>query len=469
MKGSNKLYFGDCLTIMQNMRSGSVDLIYLDPPFYSNREYCAIYKDETGHPLPAQTEAYCDLWTLDEERERAIQLLPVFMREAGIDDEFAQFWKSWMNALRNTQPHLLAYLSYLAERLLPMKSILKRTGGIYLHCNPAASHYIKVLMDGIFGHQNFRNEIIWSYKQWPTNRSHFQAMHDVILFYGKGKKNTFNVDYEPVGKNDLKRLIGTTQNLDAEGNAGKIPADELAKGMPLRDVWDIPIPAGSSKKRPLYETRKPLALLERLIKASSNPGDVVLDPFCGCATTMEAAHSLGRRWIGIDNSIHAIKRAARMRLENRLGLAAGRDFVISGIPRTIKGAQNLWKRDKYHFQKWAIEEVGGFVTTKRKADGGIDGRVYFSIPGERDLQSMAIEVEGGKNVNITNRRSLRDVLENDAALMAGLITMEPLDRMQFWESYYYSDIIVIEIFPRIQTLSIAEILEGKRFDTPGEW
>ncbi|MDE0332827.1 MAG: site-specific DNA-methyltransferase [Nitrospinae bacterium] len=456
------------------MRSGSVDLIYLDPPFYPNREYCAIYKDETGHSLPAQTEAYCDLWTLGEEREQAIQLLPVFMREAGIDEEFAQFWKSWMNALRNTQPHLLAYLSYLAERLLPMKSILKRTGGIYLHCDPVASHYIKVLMDGIFGHYNFRNEIIWSYKQWPTNRSHFQAMHDVILFYGKGKKNTFNVEYEPVGKNDLKRLIGTTQYLDSEGSAGKIPADEMTKGMPLRDVWDIPVPDGSSKKRPVHEMRKSLALLQRIIKASSNPGDVVLDPFCGCATTMEAAHNLGRRWIGIDISIHAIRRAARMRLENRLGLVAGQDFVISGIPRTIKGAQNLWKRDKFQFQKWAIEEVRGFVTTKRTAEGRIDGRRYFSIPGKRKLQSMAIEVKGGKSLNITDLRALEGVLENDAALMAGLIIMEPLALRSTWQYYhnkFRSDTIVVkEIrYPRVQVLAIEEILKGERFDTPGEW
>ena len=421
----NRLYYGDCLTIMQEMRAGSVDLIYLDPPFNSNREYNAIYKDETGRPLPDQIEAFCDLWTLDEERQRVIRHMPVMLREAGLDDETTQFWKLWMNALRNTQPRLLAYLSYMVERLLQMKSILKPTGSVYLHCDPTASHYIKIMMDSIFGHRNFRNEIIWSYKRWPSKSSRFQTMHDVILFYGKGKTNTFHVAYEPASESYLKRFKGKTQYLDPETKTRKIPVDEPTKGMPLRDVWDISILAGSSKERLGYRTQKPLALLERIIKASSNPGDVVFDPFCGCATTMEAAHSLGRKWIGIDIAIHAIKRVARLRLQHRLGLVEGEDFTIDGVPRNVEGASDLWERDKYHFQKWAVEEVEGFVTTKRTADGGIDGRLYFPLPDKPDLQSMALEVKGGKNVSIRDLRALKGVLDNDDALMAGLIIMEP--------------------------------------------
>ena len=155
----NRLYYGDCLTIMQNMAKWSVDLIYLDPPFNSNREYNAIYRDETGRPLPDQIEAFNDTWTLDEERERALQHMPILLRETGIDDEVANFWRIWLNALRGTNPKLLAYLSYMVERLAYMRPILKPTGSIYLHCDPTASHYLKVLMDGIFGHGNFRNEI----------------------------------------------------------------------------------------------------------------------------------------------------------------------------------------------------------------------------------------------------------------------------------------------------------------------
>ena len=157
----NKLYYGDCLTIMNDWPDSCVDLIYLDPPFNSNRQYNAIYKDETGRPLPDQVEAFCDMWELDEERERAIRAMPLLMREAGIDDSIAEFWRLWMRALRDTQPRLLAYLSYMAERLIVMRRILKPAGSLYLHCDPTASHYIKALLDAVFGHQNFRNEIIW--------------------------------------------------------------------------------------------------------------------------------------------------------------------------------------------------------------------------------------------------------------------------------------------------------------------
>ena len=182
----NQLWYGDCLTIMRDhMLAKSVDLIYLDPPFNSNREYNAIYKDETGRPLPDQIEAFCDLWTLDEERERSIRTMPVLMREAGIEDDVAQFWKLWMNALRNTQPRLLAYLSYMVERLLQMKVILKPTGSIYLHCDPTASHYIKAMMDAIFGHGNFRNEVIWKRTHFHGGADRWGSVHDTLLFYSR--------------------------------------------------------------------------------------------------------------------------------------------------------------------------------------------------------------------------------------------------------------------------------------------
>ena len=183
----NKLYYGDCLTVMREYmgKTGSVDLIYLDPPFNSNRAYNAIYKDETGRPLPDQIDAFCDLWTINEDTDRVIRTMPVLMRDAGIPDKVAEFWRLWMNALRGTNERLLAYLTYMVERLLQMKPILKPTGSIYLHCDPTASHYIKVMMDAIFGHENFKNEIIWSYRRWPSKSRNFQTMHDTILFYSK--------------------------------------------------------------------------------------------------------------------------------------------------------------------------------------------------------------------------------------------------------------------------------------------
>ncbi|MDE0527658.1 MAG: site-specific DNA-methyltransferase [Truepera sp.] len=533
----NRLYYGDCLTIMRDhMGAESVDLIYLDPPFNSNREYNAIYKDETGRPLPDQIEAFCDLWELDEERERAIRALPVLMQDQGIDDAVTQFWKVWVNALRNTQPRLLAYLSYMVERLLWMKVVLKPTGSVYLHCDPTASHYIKVMMDGVFDY-NFRNEIIWKRTTSHNSGSQFGRIHDTILFYSHSRRRwTWNRTYASkysdeqlsrFKRDDSGRLYKgddltaarpnsnsgkfewrgtmpgkgrgwayTREKLEEFWEAGRILTkadgtprldglksylDELP-GPRTQSIWDdIPRIPNTSKERLGYATQKPVALLERIIKASSNPGDVVFDPFCGCATTLEAAHKLGRQWIGVDIAIHAVKRVAAIRLRDRLGLEEGRDFTIEGVPHSLEGAQHLWERDKYHFQKWAVEQVDGFVTSKRTADGGIDGRLYFAPPDEHgpislggrgELQSMAIEVKGGKNVSINDLRALRGVLDSDVAVMAGLIIMESLGptKERHFRTFMADagDLDVLGMkYARMQMLTVEEILEGKRFETPG--
>ena len=519
----NRLYYGDCLTIMRDrLRLASVDLIYLDPPFNSNREYNAIYKDETGRPLPDQIEAFCDLWTLDEERERSIRHMPVLMRETGIDDDVVEFWCIWMNALRGTNPRLLAYLSYMVERLVLMKGLLRPAGSIYLHCDPTASHYIKVMMDGIFGHGSFRSEIVWKRTSAHSDAKGFGQVCDYILYYSKTARRTWNsvtVPHDPeyVAKNyrhedgrgryrhhEIIRTesMGERPNLayeykgytprwgwrmereklevlDADGrlvwsSSGRpYRKTYLADGQPASNLWaDIPPALGGERMG--YATQKPLALLERIISASTNPGDVVFDPFCGCATTMEAAHKLGRKWIGIDIAIHAIKRVATVRLRDRLKLKTGEDFTVEGVPRNLEGARDLWERDKYHFQKWAVEQVDGFVTTKRTGDGGVDGRLYFDVPGERELQSMAIEVKGGRNVTIADVRALRGVLENETAEMAGLIIMEPLGATKARNfRRFMAEAGDFEVdqhrnpYPRMQLLTVDDILEGKRFRTPG--
>lgn len=524
----NKLYYGDCLTIMQQMRKGSVDLVYLDPPFNSNRDYNAIYKDETGRPLPDQIEAFGDLWKLDDDRLRAIQMMPVLMREAGIEDHVAELWRIWMNALRNTNPQLLAYLSYMTERLLVLRGLIKPTGSVYLHCDPNASHYIKVMMDGIFGHDNFRNEIIW---QRSTGKSlmtkRLPNSHDVILAYQASDKATWNNDavFTPYDHSDLpektadkykfKESDGRVYRLDSlinpnpnrpkltyeflgvtrvwrwtkermqeahgkglivQTRPGTVPQlkrylDEQ-RGIPLGDVWiDIPPLNSQAKERLGYSTQKPVTLLKRIIETSSNEGDVVLDPFCGCASTIEAAHLLNRRWIGIDIAIHAIKRVAKVRLEDRLGLKEGRDFTIEGVPHSMEGALDLWERDKHHFQKWAIEQIDGFVTSRKTADGGIDGRLYFSLPNDAHLKSMVLEVKGGRNVGISVVRDLRGALARDGALMAGLIIMHDLgDRKTLnfkKEMAEAGDMDVLGVrYPRMQLLTVEEILNGKRFLTP---
>ena len=527
----NRLYYGDCFTIMQSFPLASADLIYLDPPFNSNRQYNAIYKDETGRPLPDQIDAFCDMWELDPEREQAIRTMPVLMREHGIDDSIVEFWRLWMNALRGTQPRLLAYLSYMAQRLLIMHRILKPTGSLYFHCDTTASHYVKALLDAIFGHSNFRNEIIWQRRYGAFSTVHkskkYGVTTDSIFLYARSDLASFNPQYsmedpqyqdyvnrtfKHVDKDGRRYRIADLANpaprpnltyeykgyspptngwaiskakmeqWDAEGRlhfpskqTGRIQRkrflDEL-KGKPVQNLWtDIRMIASQSAERMGYATQKPLALMERIIKASSNPGDVVLDPFCGCATTLEAAHKLDRQWIGIDIAIHAVKRVARVRLSERLGLVEGQDFTIEGVPSTLEGAQDLWRRDKYHFQKWAVEQADGFVTARRTGDGGIDGRVYFAIHGERDLQSMVVEVKGGANVSIQDLRALKGVLDNDAALMAGLVIMEPLGGVKERNfNRFMADAGMIDLggnpYPKMQMLTVEELLAGKRFATP---
>ena len=527
----NRLYYGDCLTVMRDhMKMGSVDLIYLDPPFNSNREYNAIYKDETGRPLPDQINAFCDLWELNEERERALRTMPVLMREAGIDDEAVEFWRLWMNALRKTNPRLLAYLSYMVERLLLMKGILKPTGSIYLHCDPTASHYIKVMMDAIFGHNNFISEVIWNRAQAKgDSKRKFAANHDTILVYSNGRSHTFNPAYDEQGAEYQSRFnrddndgrgkyrlapldspnprpnltyvykgypppekgwrvsLEVMKELDQDGRLAfpKTPRGRIArkhylreqKGPMISDVWTDIGPLQSGRERLGYATQKPVELLERIISAGSNQGDVVFDPFCGCATTIEAAHRLGRQWIGIDIAIHAIKRVAKVRLLERMKLVEGVHFTIEGVPRNLEGAQDMWRRDKYHFQKWAVEQVDGFVTTRQSGDGGVDGRIYFAMPEtdahkRRPLESMAIEVKGGKNVGIGVVRELRGVLDNDQALIAGLIVMEPLGERKERNFHKFmadaGDMDVLGMkYARMQMLTVWDILEGKRFHTPG--
>jgi site-specific DNA-methyltransferase (adenine-specific) len=527
----NQLYYGDCLTVIEkDIELESVDLVYLDPPFNSNRAYNAIYKDETGRPLPDQIEAFCDLWTLDEERERAIRNLPALMKDKGIDHNIVKFWESWLAALRYTNPKLLAYLSYMAERLLYMKDVLKPTSSIYLHCDPTASHYIKVMMDGVFGYENFRNEIVW--QRTITRKGNLTRGlardTDIILRYSKSGIFTWNSQAVTIPY-DLSNLDPKTKakysNVDKDGRLYQLTAitapvqnskssltyevmgvvrtwrwtkermeQEIANGRvvqtkqgnvprqiryldeqtgkTLNNVWtDIPALNSQAKERLGYPTQKPLALIERIIKASSNEGDVILDPFCGCATTLEASEKLNRKWIGIDIAIHAINKVVAVRLKDRCKLIEGKHYQITGIPRTLEGAIDLWERDRYHFQKWAVEEVEGFVTTRRSADGGIDGRLYFSVPDERDLQSMILEVKGGANGTINALRALCGVLEQDDALLAGLIVMNPLGDRQARNFRQFmaeaGDLRVDDtLYPRLQMLSIPELLDGKRFKTP---
>ena len=284
------MFIGDNVGFLDNINSECVDLIYLDPPFNSNRNYSA--------PIgsPAEGSTFRDIWTLDDidmawleviqdENKALAELLGVVKGFGGKGD--------------------MSYLIFMARRLLEMRRILKDTGSIYLHCDPTMSHSLKLVMDCIFGKKNFRNEIVWSYRRWPAKGRDFQRMHDILIRYTKGDDWTWNQLYESKTESTLK-AFGNKVVRSAFGSDGKrIPAEitsEESKGVPIRDVWDIGVIAPSAKERKGFRTQKPEALLQRIIKASSNEGDVVLDPFCGCATACVVAEELNRQWIGIDLS-----------------------------------------------------------------------------------------------------------------------------------------------------------------------
>ena len=285
---------------MRGMNSASVDLIYLDPPFNSNANYAA--------PIGSKAAGaeFKDTWTLSDVDAEWIDL---------IGSKHPHLYRVLMAAASSSDK---SYLAYMAVRLLEMRRLLKPTGSIWLHCDPTMSHYLKLVMDAVFGTRCFQNEVIWSYRRWPSKQPRFQRMHDVLLFYGDRGK-IFNVHYEPPSDSYLKRFKGKTQVLDPETRSRKLIVDKPTKGMPWRDVWEIPVIPGSSKERVGYPTQKPLALLRRIIAASSDDGAIVLDPFCGCATACIAAEDLLRRWVGIDISEKAAD-LVRQRMSSELGM-----------------------------------------------------------------------------------------------------------------------------------------------------
>jgi DNA modification methylase len=515
----NTLFYGDNLVIMRDrMKSESVDLIYLDPPFKSDQNYNLVYKTMTGKPVPEQAQAFCDTWDMDAEKEQVARTMPVLMREKGVDEYYVEFWNLWMKALRYTQPHLLAYLIYMVQRLLYMKTLLKPRGSIYLHCDPTASHYIKVMMDGIFGHVNFRNEVVWKRTSAHSDTKRWGSVHDTILFYSKSDKFTWNPVYLAHDKSYVDKFyrfkdehgiyrhheiirtasMGPRPNLayeykgytpqwgwrmirpkvEALDKAGRIIWAKSGRpylkrylheqeGTPITDVVvDIPPVGGIASERLGYPTQKPKALLKRIIEASSNPGDVVFDPFCGCGTTVYAAQETGRRWFGCDIAILAIKLIREILTGDQYRLVDGHDFVVDGIPVSVEQAEELFKKDPFQFQHWAVERVGGFPTTRKTGDLGIDGRLYFE--SGRNLHSMVLSVKGGM-IRPTDIRDLRGVLERESDVdLAGFVSLrEPTKAM--WEEAATAGVFEYQGVPyrRIQLLTVREILEEKRqFETP---
>lgn len=537
----NRLFYGDNITIMQRMPKHSVDLIYLDPPFNSKKNYNLIYKSLTGKPVPDQADAFCDTWEMDAEKEELAKKMPILMREYGIQDYYVEFWRLWINALRHTQPHLLAYLIYMVQRLLLMKSILRPTGSIYLHCDPTASHYIKVMMDGIFGHENFQNEIIWKRTSAHSGAKRYGPVHDIILFYTLGSKFTWNVqygdydeqyveaffthvdedgrrwqrtdltgpgvrkgdsglpwrDYNPTDRgrhwqppsyfydkytkvtgDDLAKypLIDRLEKMDAAGlihwpkKAGGMPRGkrflEDSPGTPLQDIWtDIKPIHNMAQERLGFPTQKPISLLDRIILSSTNKGDVVFDPFCGCGTTIYSAVKNDRQWIGCDIAILSVKIIREILAGDRFRLVEGKHFDVSGIPVSVEQAEELFKQNPFQFEHWFVERIGGFPT-KKTADKGIDGRMYFET--KDGLKAMVLSVKGGK-LRPTDVRDLYGVLsgETDTEMAGFLSLQEPSKAMREAGAkagqFEYGGVA----YDRIQFLTVKDVLEDKRqFNTP---
>lgn len=374
----------------------------------------------------------------------------------------------------------MAYFPQGARPSLPLHRVLKPTGSLYLHCDPTSSYYLKVLLDTIFGPSRFRNEVIWSYKRYTASSNRFQRLHDVLLFYGKGDTSTFNDVRDEYGSKSGKADSHYKQ--DEEGNwfrcqkrAGQEPYKVyLSEGRRLGDVWEIPHLNASARERLGYPTQRPLALMERVLEASSNPGDVVLDPFCGCGTTIAAAQKLGRKWIGIDIT-HLSIALMKYRLE---AMYPGIEFEVRGEPQDVGAAHQLALDDRYQFQWWALSLIRakplgskGGKTGKKGSDKGIDGVINFIDDRGGKPQRILVQVKSGK-VKSGDIRDLRGTVEREGAAMGVFITLEDSSRDMRTEAVsagFYHSQGWGQDYPKIQILTIEELLHGSEVRMPPQY
>lgn len=460
----NKLYYGDNLEVLRlHIPDESVDLVYLDPPFNSNANYNVLFAEEDGTRAAAQIEAFGDTWRWDQAAAAAFQETV----EAG--GEVADAMVAFQTLLGGS--NMLAYLSMMAPRLIELKRVLKPTGSLFLHCDPTASHYLKILLDSIFGAKHFRNEIVWNYHGPASPKiRQFPRKHDVIFWYSVSDEWVFNRDDIRVPHSKK------TQENFQEGNLGSgfiedetLGDDDVlhSKGKVVEDWWVMAIAPRSQKEYLGFPTQKPLKLLKRIIKAASNPGDVVLDPFCGCGTTIAAAEILDRHWIGIDVTYLATA-LIKVRLAMLEEGAPKIDYQVIGEPQSIEDAKQLAKDDPYQFQWWALGLVGARRLDEKKGkDKGIDGRFRFFDEGAKTKQ-VILSVKAGK-VQPTHVRDLVGVLDREDAAIGVLISMnEPTAdmRKEAASAGMYKSKLTDSSHPRVQLLTVEELLDGKRIDLP---
>jgi site-specific DNA-methyltransferase (adenine-specific) len=474
---TNRLFYGDNLDVLrEHIASESVDLVYLDPPFNSNANYNILFKSPAGVGADSQIEAFEDTWHWNEKAEAAFHDV---MTSGNTD--VAELLRAMRGFLKEND--MMAYLAMMAVRLIELHRVLKPTGSLYLHCDPTASHYLKLLLDGVFGGGSFQNEIVWSYRRWPTKAKRFQRMHDTILFYSKRDGDqTFHTLLEPPTESSMKRWKGKAQKVTFDETGKRNPTleeSEDSAGVAMNAVWSIPIIAPVAKERLGYPTQKPLALLERIINASSNEGDVVLDPFCGCGTAVDAAQKLGRRWIGIDVTHLSIGLIERRLVDrygpNALAKAPGKNpprsgegdrreavvegalstsdvagaepppsstfakatadatspfrgglaYEVIGTPNDTDSALKLAADEPHQFQYWITQAIGGqpFQGGRKGMDRGIDGYIYYSSTTGTDTKAgpkqrtdaAIISVKAGQRVGVAMVRDLKGVMEREKA------------------------------------------------------
>lgn len=506
----NRLYYGDNLDVLRrHVKDESVDLVYLDPPFNSNASYNVLFAAKDGHQAAAQIQAFEDTWRWDESAARQ------FAETVEAGGKVADVLLAFERFLGTSD--MLAYLAMMAPRLIELRRVLKPTGSLYLHCDPTASHYLKLLLDATFGPTNFRSEIVWQRTAAKGDATRkFGAVHDVILLYQKTDAAPFypvyvakdeeynarfkyddgdgrgpyrlapldspnprpNLTYEYKGYSPPAKGWRVDrelmEKLDREGRIWfpKKKTGRLAKkhydaeqaGAKAADVWtDIPPLQAASAERLGYPTQKPEALLDRVIASGSVSGDVVLDPFCGCGTAVASAQRLGRKWIGIDITHLAIS-LIKVRLRDAFGDMAR--YAVVGEPTTAEDAAELAASDKYQFQWWALGLVGARpVDQKKGADKGIDGRLYFH-DGSQKTRHIIISVKGGK-LKATDLRDLRGVVDREKADMGVLISFETSTKQMKAEAasagFYTSP---WGKHPRLQLLTVAELFAGKAIDYP---
>ncbi|CAN5826768.1 site-specific DNA-methyltransferase [soil metagenome] len=504
----NRLYYGDNLDVLRrHIGDESVDLVYLDPPFNSAQDYNVLFEERDGSQASAQIMAFEDTWKWDMASARAYQEV---VESGGSASRALQAFRGFIG-----ENDMLAYLSMMAPRLIELHRVLKSQGSIFLHCDPTASHYLKMLLDAVFGPEHFRNEIIWKRTSGHSDARRFGRVHDVILYYTKGELtwNQLYQPYEPAyveqyyrykdedGRRFMSGDLGTSglqgggyayewrgvtrewrvsekrmQELDKAGRIFytrngfprmKRYLDEMP-GLPAQDVWsDIEALRSWHAERLGYPTQKPEALLDRIIEASSKKGDVVLDPFCGCGTTIASAQKLEREWTGIDITHLAIN-LIKHRLRNTYGPGIEAEYEVIGEPVSIEGAEQLAAQDPYQFQWWALGLVGARpVEQKKGADRGIDGRLYFHDEGASGkTKQIILSVKAGKT-GPDHIRDLRGVLGREDAAIGVLISMqEPTQPMKkeiasagFYESPWGKH-------PKLQILTIQDLLNGKKIDYP---